>query len=134
MALSLLAAFTLLPHLHLYLDRRSTKTFLNRWKPNVIGNHLLTVRDVNAYVSAIIMLQEKKADGAIINTQEDCFLCQMNSSQTFIVAVVWRKVEEADRIESMERLRHWHHSKLPDSVITPKGLAATDLQLWKRSF
>lgn len=122
--LSLVVALT--PHL--FMDTDAARAYIGRWKPQVIGDTVVSITGISPYTRAMTRASENACMGLLCNERNVAYVLQrMGDGDDALVAVLWSTPHAS--LEDFRDLREWyvHHGKRLPRVHL---LDETERDLW----
>lgn len=120
---------------HGYLNRVDAISILGKWKPQVVGDSLVSLTGVSAYTRARIALENDLSSGGIVSPSMDLFVASFenNPRMTRLLVVMWSS-PEAPKTERFRDLRRWYDAEFPDSCVSGDSIEEDeDRTLWELS-
>jgi len=119
--------------IHAYLDRGAAISFLHKWKPQVVGESLVSVTGVDSYTRARIALECDLSSGVLVGESMDTFVASFaQKNRTKIIAVLWSS-PDAPKIERFRALRVWHYNNFPSLSMDGSSINDDDHDPWQTS-
>tara|TARA_X000000368_G_C23014854_1_gene705212 strand:+ start:777 stop:1157 length:381 start_codon:yes stop_codon:yes gene_type:complete len=95
---------TLIPFL--FLDASNTAKYMERWKPQMIADQLVSVSGVNAYARAHIHLRHPDCVGMLVNLHDMGYVIHRGEDATYnIMCCLWPTGEPS--LQGFRDFREW---------------------------
>lgn len=126
------------PPLHGVFDRTATLSLLGKWRPQVVGEHLVSLSGVQRYTTARLQLAREEDRDAprmgVLDEHHNLFLVARPTNDTAsLTTVLWRSSEE-DRDARFVALRRWHAVHHPDvRLLGEEMVDDEDRAMWQLS-
>lgn len=135
MALVMIALAGFVPPSHLYLERKDAIDVLQRWKPQSIGGHLVSVTGAQEYTRARLQLERTDRGAFAVvddNNEIDLFVVAHHSVQnrTTLHAVMWHS-PCVDKHVRFRNLHLWYTHTFPGCALVERGLTDKERGAWR---
>ena len=116
---------------HAYLNKQDAQKITNWFKPQIVGEDILSTIGVKEYTKAKILL-ETECTGAILQYSHEnkinLFCIKSNNLSTTIVACLWSP--NAPKSHCFQALVQYHDYFFNDSILYASGLEECDQKQW----
>lgn len=116
----------------LFLDASNAATYMERWKPQMIADQLVSVSGVNAYARAHIHLRHPDCVGMLVDIRNMGYVVHKRANETYgIVSCLWPKGEPS--LQGFRDLREWCDCMLDVGVDGTHLEDELERELWELS-
>lgn len=128
---------TILPSFHHgYLSTSESSLFSNRWKPQALNGHILSVSGISSFSKAKIAFSKKTVDGAFVQLdatgKTNLFLWRDTNkgNMTVVDCILWGCVGRDEQLLAFKKLHGWYDFTFPTGLLLPGDLTSDEEVLW----
>ena len=102
---------------HLFLDTEAARAYIGRWKPQVVGDTVVSLTGIASYTRAMTRASENSCVGLLCNERNVAYVLQrFGDGDNALVAVLWNTPTAS--VEDFRDLREWyaHYDTRPPHV------------------
>lgn len=121
--------------MHAFFDKTASKRLMDLFKPQIVGEQILSTVGVNDYTKTRILLEDNKTSGVIFQQsyihKSNIFVLQSNDecdSHT-VISCLWSP--EAPKTHCFKALQDYYNYWFPMYDIYAKQLTEEDQKLWE---
>lgn len=120
----------------LYLDPNAARKYVRRWRPQQLGDTLVSVSGIHCYTRAIIQLHKEDCIGMVSNVRDVAFVLHGGGDRDpfrdFVACCLWRT---GPSVEEFRDLHEWYETMMPKGRILDGSLLfdQVEREMWREA-
>lgn len=118
--------------LHATFPAEAASSLSERWKPQVVGDRIVSMFSLSSYAKARIDLGRGKVEGAFVQLENDgsmhIFLFRKKEENVLLVdACLWSVIDDDEKVHCLHEMQRWVKEVYPEVTLLPGTLHESDL-------